>query len=329
MHGIRGYRKIGRRGISGDHDAACSVHDQGLGRIGIAAGQSGGIEDGRSVRAELHNIGVAGGGGSGDVGSALRVDHDGGCGCGGIGEVRGVEKMAAIGAQLGGKDSRGGAGWDSDAGCGGKPANGNSGNEGVARRIHGEGGGLVRGRASQESAKEQLAIRIYLTDVGIRARLGKRADWERIYVTGTTAPGSLRRTRRNRSGSACEIDISRAIDDGKKAGNGQRLAGDAAGGLGRYGEGNEEEKGKSVSRQATGAAIRPAWRLTAIGFHWRFEIRRGCTGTSGSAESEEDRGHPGAGGLVIQSDAHQGHGLNDAQTIGEAPAQQGAIARRH
>jgi hypothetical protein len=37
---------------------------------------------------------------------------------------------------------------------------------------------------------------------------------------------------------------------------------------------------------------------------------------------------PGAGGIVIQTSAHQRHGLNNAETILQAPPQQNAVARR-
>jgi hypothetical protein len=41
---------------------------------------------------------------------------------------------------------------------------------------------------------------------------------------------------------------------------------------------------------------------------------------------EQDGRQPRASGIVIQSGAHQGHGLNNAETILQTPAQQRAVA---
>ena len=42
--------------------------------------------------------------------------------------------------------------------------------------------------------------------------------------------------------------------------------------------------------------------------------------------SEGDGGQPCSGWLVVEADAHEGHGLDDAETVGEAPAQQSGVA---
>ncbi len=109
---------------------------------------------------------------------------------------------------------------DGDAGCGGEGAGSGPGDEGVACRIHGDGGGLVDGRTSQEGTEEQVALGIYLTDVGVRASLRNRANREHSDETGAAAPAGLWRTRGNGSGFAREVDIPRAIDDGKEADTG-------------------------------------------------------------------------------------------------------------
>jgi len=62
----------------------------------------------------------------------------------------------------------------------------------------------------------------------------------------------------------------------------------------------------------------------------RAQVRMADTSRSVmNQHSKKDRRQPGAGGFVVKPGGHQGHGLDDAQAIREAPTEQSVVSRRH
>src|ERR1700761_4086460 len=49
----------------------------------------------------------------------------------------------------------------------------------------------------------------------------------------------------------------------------------------------------------------------------------------GGAASEEDGGEEGARGGVVEAETHEGHGLGDAESVREAPAEECGVAGGH